>query len=291
MKSNIKRHIRHCDECAKFKSPKPAGKTPLKSIVTSRPLQMVATDFVGPLPKSDRGNTYALVMVDHFSRWPVVYWMDKIEAETVAVKLQDFIHTYGCPEELLSDRGSHFTAELIKTLTKQMGVKKIYTCAFRPSTNGLNEHLNGMLFQGVKMYPSKRPSTWDQYLDALVFAYRTTPHSVTHHTPAFLMFGRELTSPLDMKPPTRLYTEDPVKSMQNERQLAYEIVKDLVSKEQARQKKHHDKNLPAAVKVNVGEKVWLRDFIIKKGTSKKFHQPWKGPYEVVKIVGDNRDKR
>ena len=110
---------------------------------------------------------------------------------------------------------------------------------------------------------------------------------MTQHTPAILMFRRELTSPLDMKLPTRLYTEDPVKSMQNERQLAYQIVKDLVSKEQARQKKHHDKNLPAAVKVNVGEKVWLRDFIIKKGTSKKFHQPWKGPYEVVKIIGEN----
>eukprot|EP00794_Sanderia_malayensis_P003906 gene3906-biopygen3342 len=121
MKSDIKRHIRHCEECAKFKSPKPAGKTPLKSIVTSRPLQVVAMDFVGPLPKSDRGNTYALVMVDHFSRWPVVYSVDNIEAETVAVKLQDFIHTYGCPEELLSDRGSHFTAQLIKALTKQTG--------------------------------------------------------------------------------------------------------------------------------------------------------------------------
>eukprot|EP00794_Sanderia_malayensis_P018581 gene18581-biopygen15656 len=79
MKSDIKRHIRHCEECAKFKSPKPAGKTPLKSIVTSRPLQIVAMDFVGPLPKSDRGNTYALVMVDHFSRWPVVYSVDNIE--------------------------------------------------------------------------------------------------------------------------------------------------------------------------------------------------------------------
>eukprot|EP00112_Aurelia_sp_Birch-Aquarium-sp1_P012429 Seg2613.2 transcript_id=Seg2613.2/GoldUCD/mRNA.D3Y31 product="Transposon Ty3-G Gag-Pol polyprotein" protein_id=Seg2613.2/GoldUCD/D3Y31 len=286
MKSDIKRHVKHCAECAKFKSPKPAGKTPLKSITTSRPLQIVAMDFVGPLPISESGNTYALVIVDHFTRWPVVYSVENIEAETLAVKVQDFIHTYGCPEELLSDRGSHFTAELIKALCKQMGVKKIYTCAFRPSSNGLNEHLNGTLFQGVKMYASQKPSTWDKYLDALVFAYRTTPHSVTQHAPAYLMFGREITSPLDMKPPVRLYTEDPVKCMQNERQIAYEIVKDLVSKEQKRQKAHHDKNLKK-IHLNVGDKVWLRDFIVKKGTSKKFHQPWKGPFEVLKIIGDN----
>ena len=35
MKSDIKRHIRHCSECAKFKSTKPSGKTPLKPITTN----------------------------------------------------------------------------------------------------------------------------------------------------------------------------------------------------------------------------------------------------------------
>ena len=286
MKSDIKRHLKHCDECAKFKLPKPAWKTPLKSISTSRPLEIVAMDFVGPLPMSEKGNTYALVMVDHFTRWPVVYAVNNIEADTVAEKVQDFIHTYGCPENLLSDRGSHFTAELIKSLCKQMGVKKIYTCAFHPSSNGLNERLNGTLFQGVKMYVSKRPTTWDIHLDALVFAYRTTPHSITQYTPAFLMYGRELTSPLDMNPPTNLYTTDPIKEMQNERRIAYETIKDLTSKEQQRQKKLHDKNL-RKIQLQVGDRVWLRDYIVKKGTSKKFHQPWKGPYEISQVVGEN----
>ncbi len=68
MKSDIKRHIRHCKECARFKSTKPAMKTSLKSIVTERLLQIVAMDFVGPLPKSDKRNEYALVLVNHFTR-------------------------------------------------------------------------------------------------------------------------------------------------------------------------------------------------------------------------------
>eukprot|EP00794_Sanderia_malayensis_P005886 gene5886-biopygen4888 len=286
MKTDIKRHIRHCQECAKYKSTKPACKTPLKSITTERPMQIVAMDFVGPLPKSDRGNLYALVMTDHFTRWPIVYPTENLEAETVARKLAEFIHIYGCPEQLLSDRGSNFTSALIKALCKQLGVKKIFTCAFRPSSNGLNEHLNGTLFNAVKMYASKKPSVWDEYLDAVKFAYRTTPHSVTQHTPAFLMFGREVNSPLDMKPPTRLYSDEYLKVMQNERQQAYSLVKELVAKEQQRQKTHHDKNIKQ-LNVKVGEKVWIRDFIVKKGTSKKFHQPWVGPYEVSKVVGKN----
>ena len=286
MKSDIKRHVRHCKDCARFKSTKPATKTPLKSIETERPLQIVAMDFVGPLPKSDQGNQYALVLVDHFTRWPVVYPVEDTEAETVARSLRDFVHCYGCPEELLSDRGSQFTSKLVKALCKQLGVKKIFTCSFRPSTNGLNEHLNGTLFNAVKIYASKKPSTWDEYLDAVTFAFRTTPHSVTMHTPAFLMYGREVNSPLDMKPPTRLYSEDYIKTMQNERQQAYTLVKELVSKEQLRQKIHHDQDIKE-LKVKVGDKVWLRDFIVKKGTSKKFHQPWIGPYEVAKVIGEN----
>ncbi len=286
MKTDIKRHVKHCSDCAKFKSTKPATKTPLKNIVTEKPMEIVAMDFVGPLPKSDRGNVYALVMIDHFTRWPVVYAVENTEAETVARKIIEFIHIYGIPEQFLTDRGSQFTSALVKSLCRQLGVNKIFTCAFRPSSNGLNEHLNGTLFQGVKMYASKKPSTWDEYLDAVTFAYRSTPHSVTQQTPAFLMFGRELNSPLDMRPPTRIYSEDYVKIMQNERQQAYELVKDLVSKEQKRQKQHHDKNIKE-INVNIGDKVWLRDFVIKKNTSKKFHQPWTGPFEIVKIIGRN----
>ena len=186
-------------------------------------MQIVAMDFVGPLPKSDPGNTYALVMTDHLTRWPVVYSTDDIGAETVASKLSDFIHVDGCQEELLSDRGSNFTSSLIKAICKQLRVKKIYTRAFRPSSNGLNEHLNGTLFKAVSMY---------EYLDAVTFAYRTTPHCVTQHTPAFLMFGREVKSPLDMKPPTHLYSDDYLKVMQNERQQAYSLMKEHVAKEQ-----------------------------------------------------------
>jgi len=90
---------------------KPATKAPLKSIEAERPLQIVAMNFVRPLPKSDQGNQYALVLVDYFTRWPVVYAVQDTEAGTVARLLRDFTHCYRCPEELLSDRSSQFTPE------------------------------------------------------------------------------------------------------------------------------------------------------------------------------------
>ena len=50
------------------------------------------------------------------------------------------------------------------------------------------------------------------------------------------MYGRELTSPLDMRPSANLFTEDPVKEMQNEIRVAYETAKESTGKEQQRQK-------------------------------------------------------
>ena len=143
-----------------------------------------------------------------------------------------------------------------------------------------------MLFSAVRMYASQKPSTWDEYLDVVTFAFRTTPHSVTMHTPAFLMYGREVKSPLDMKLPTRLYSENYLKTMQNERQQAYTLVKELVRKEQQQQKSYHDKGIKDLL-VKIGDKVWLHDISVKKGNSKTFHQPWIGPYEVSKVIGKN----
>ena len=41
------------------------------------------------------------------------------------------------------------------------------------------------------------------------------------------------------------------------------------------------------IQIKEDDEVWLRDFIVKGGMSKKFHQPWKGPYKVVRVVGKN----
>lgn len=136
------------------------------------------------------------------------------------------------------------------------------------------------------MYVSNRPATWGIHLNALVFAYRTTSYPVTQYTPAFRMYGKELTSPLDMTPATKSYTTDPIKEIQNERRIAYERIKELTSKEQRRQKQHHDTNLQK-IELPVGDRVWLHDYIVKKGTSKKIHQPLKGPFEIGQVVGEN----
>ena len=58
-----------CAACAQRKTPAPNNRESLQSIKIGCPLQLVAVAIVGPLPESDNGNAYILVVVDYFTRW------------------------------------------------------------------------------------------------------------------------------------------------------------------------------------------------------------------------------
>ena len=46
-----------------------AARSPLGSIKANYPTQIMAVDLVGPLPESEQGNSYIMVIGDYFSRW------------------------------------------------------------------------------------------------------------------------------------------------------------------------------------------------------------------------------
>ena len=57
-------------------------------------MHIVATDLVGPLPESDNGNKYILVVTDYFTRWVEAFSLLNQEARTVATKLVDEVYFY-----------------------------------------------------------------------------------------------------------------------------------------------------------------------------------------------------
>ena len=70
--------------CASRKTPTPKARAPLQPIATSYPMQLVATDILGPLPESPGGNSYILVVADYFTRYVEAYAIPNQEAVTVA---------------------------------------------------------------------------------------------------------------------------------------------------------------------------------------------------------------
>ena len=71
----------------------------------------VGLRYSGPLPISDLGNKYLLIVEDYFSKWTEAYPIPNQEVKTVAdVLVHEFVSRYGVPGELHSDQGRNFGA-------------------------------------------------------------------------------------------------------------------------------------------------------------------------------------
>ena len=104
---------------------------------------MIGIDFVGPLPKTENGNQWLLVITDYATRWVEAFPTRDSKARTVAeILIKQIIARYGAPKKLLSDRGRNFLADLIYQVCELYRTKKINTTAYHPQTNGLTEKFN-----------------------------------------------------------------------------------------------------------------------------------------------------
>ena len=56
----------------------------MQTVLSGGPFQRVAMDILGPLPVTERGHKYVLVLGDYFTKWVEAFPMPNMEASTVA---------------------------------------------------------------------------------------------------------------------------------------------------------------------------------------------------------------
>ena len=194
---DVEKFIRECDSCQRIKSSIKQHAS-LKPIHTDRPLELVATDITGPLPKTKENNLYILVVIDHFTKFLKLFPIKDMLASTVATQILNYICNFGIMDRLLSDQGSNYESELIAELMDLLDIHKIRTTSFRPQTDGITERANQSIKNMIMNYVNKDQNNWDQYLDQLTFAYNTAKQMSTNFTPFELMFNRKPKIPIDI---------------------------------------------------------------------------------------------
>ena len=171
----------------------------LNPFPVGEPWERISIDITGPHPRSSRHNQYILTCVDHFSKWAEAIPLRNHTASTVARALMThIISRFGCPKQLLSDRGSEFESELFTELMKWLEIDKLRTTAYQPSTNGAVERFHRTLNSMLGKVVDESQRDWDDRLPAVLAAYRASPHESTGFTPNRLFLGREVRMPLDV---------------------------------------------------------------------------------------------
>lgn len=125
------------------------------------------------------------------------------------------------------------------------------------------------------------------------FALRTATHQSTGDPPAFLLYGRDLTTPRDLwMSPDPQYMADFVVDYKAELtsalKEAYDHVRESLAESQSTQKKHYDKNR-RAVPFGVGDLVKLKahpQSDASAGFSAKLAPVYKGPYKITKVLSE-----
>ena len=75
------------------------------------------------LPLTQRGNRYAVVFVDYLTKWVEAFAVPDQTADTIArLLVERVVCVHGVPEQLLSDRGSNFLSDLVRSVCSLLGI-------------------------------------------------------------------------------------------------------------------------------------------------------------------------
>ncbi|GBL79515.1 hypothetical protein AVEN_120829-1, partial [Araneus ventricosus] len=99
---------------------------------------------------------------------------------------------------MISDRGRTFLSNLVKTINELCQTSHLLTTAYHPQTNGLTERFNKTLADMLSMYTDVEQRNWDTVLPFVTFAYNSAKQNSTRFSPFFLIYGRNITTPLDV---------------------------------------------------------------------------------------------
>lgn len=175
----------------------------------AQPWQRLHVDFAGPVQ-----GEMLLVVADAHSKWLEVFMMRNTTALETVSTLRSLFARMGLPDQLVSDNGPQFTSDEFKQFCTRNGIQHATGAPYHPATNGLAERMVQSLKNSIKADKSAR--SLQHKIDRFLFAYRRAPHATTGHSPAQLLFGRQLRSRLDLLTPLSVKREVDKKLLKDE---------------------------------------------------------------------------
>ena len=140
----IERLISTCHACqltSKPSSPPPVTMTPLPR----GPWEKLCADLCGPFPSGD----YLFVLVDYYSRYPVVDIIRSVTTAAVINCLQKSFATHGLPLEITTDNGPQFISKEFSHYLDINNIKHHKVTPYWPSANGEVERFNRVLKKAI----------------------------------------------------------------------------------------------------------------------------------------------
>lgn len=187
--------VRECTVCQRFKMPRRAPLGQMHSFAVREPFQMVALDFLGPLPETKMGNRNILVGIDVFSKFVFA----RATKSTTAIEAINFIKSqivayHGVPALFLADNASCFKAEALRKTMNSLGADIQLTTPHHHQGNAVVERVI-QTFKDKLAMSIDDENDWDLEIDLVILSINATKHKTTKFSPYEVVYGRRLRLP------------------------------------------------------------------------------------------------
>ncbi|WVZ81126.1 hypothetical protein U9M48_028542 [Paspalum notatum var. saurae] len=168
-----------------------ASHTPVNQVMTARPGELLHMDTVGPSRVRSVGEKwYVLVILDDFSRWSWVHFM---ESKDEAFELRN--ESGHAMRALRSDNGSEFKNDRFKTFCHSQGLEHQFSSPYVPQQNGVVERKNRTLVEMARMMLDVHRTPrkfWAEAINTACYvSNRIFLRAVLNKTSYELRFGRQ----------------------------------------------------------------------------------------------------
>ena len=319
LKKEVEEYVKTCKTCQTSKATNQRKAGLLKPLpVPVAAWEHISMDFVIKLPKTARGFTAIMVVVDRLSKQAhLVPTRDEATSSQTAQKfLERIFPLHGMPLSIVSDRNSKFTAEFWSELMRLVGTSLNMSSARHPESDGQTERTIRTITQYLRSFVKYNQKDWDLWLPLAEFCYNSASHSATGMSPFQVNYGRQPLTPLAFTK-AKIETSVPeveelLTKYQGTRTLCKRILEGVglgpfaereevvtqeevlarkaILEQQKKMKKQADKTR-REVTFEVGEQVLLstKEFDRKQYTgrpSRKLGPKYIGPYKVAEVLGE-----
>ena len=191
---DVKEALLSCRECALHNTSR-KGYNPARSIVSYETMDRVAVDLIGPLPVTDKGNIYILVMIDLCTRYVITRAIPNKSSVTVAQTLLNIFGDYGVAINIFqSDNAKEWSNTLMSLLTKTLNIQHRFSTPYYSQSNGSVENSNRTIMQTLRKMCGNDHRNWDDRLALCQLAINMKIKNRTASTPFSLMFARQVST-------------------------------------------------------------------------------------------------
>ena len=273
---------RGCEECLKYNVGR-VGFHSISPVTATLPLDHIAIDLAGPLPTSESGFNFILIIVDIATRFVLVRPLQTKEAEEVAWTLLTVFADFGLPKVIQHDNDKSFLNSVMERFRDQAEFLPRAVMKYYPAQNGAAERYVKEVKELLVKLMSGDDSNWERLLPVVQLSINDRILGRHGSSPFACMFARKLNTARDYQD-INLRRASVEALLERNRKMVEAIYPTLEQKSREKAEKDCEATnrnkkrggvlaevLPVQTQVMKTVDVWQT----------KLQQRWEGPFSVV----------